>query len=194
MNRMLKCAVTAVIALAFGSAAAQNAPVTGRTVLDYAANPPGFGWGTGVATSTAGTFHAGGVAACDGCHVMHNASNGVARSTRVAPWTNAVPAFLLQGTDQSSTCLICHGGTTTGAGVGSANAYRIANVDAAGAKFEADVTLPRFAHFIDNAQNVFLPGDLVNAAGAEERVDEFSVVDEDAITRRGERAHHLAHD
>jgi len=39
---------------------------------------------------------------------MHNASNGVARSTKVAPWTDAVPAFLLQGSDQSSTCLMCH--------------------------------------------------------------------------------------
>lgn len=59
-------------------------------------------------------FHAGGVAACDGCHVMHNANNGVAKSTlsgsAVAPWTNVTNMYLLQGSDQSSTCLICHSG------------------------------------------------------------------------------------
>lgn len=63
-------------------------------------------------------FHAGGVAACDGCHVMHNASGqGVAKSTlagsAVAPWTNVTNMFLLQGSDQSSTCLICHSGAKT---------------------------------------------------------------------------------
>jgi hypothetical protein len=117
---MLKFAMAAVIALAAGNGWAQ---VTGKTVLN---NPAATGanlWQplTGSATypgspqvsATTGTFHAGGVAACDGCHVMHNANNGVARSTTVAPWTNAVPAFLLQGSDQSSTCLMCHGDNNT---------------------------------------------------------------------------------
>jgi hypothetical protein len=62
-------------------------------------------------------FHAGGVAACDGCHVMHNASSGVAKSTlngsAAAPWSNVTNMFLLQGSDQSSTCLICHEGKKT---------------------------------------------------------------------------------
>jgi hypothetical protein len=101
--------MAAVIALAAGNAWAQAA-VTGKQVLGSDA----FGWKTGVPGTTSaatGTFHAGGVAACDGCHVMHNASKGVARSTKVAPWTDAVPAFLLQGSDQSSTCLMCHGDT-----------------------------------------------------------------------------------
>jgi hypothetical protein len=65
------------------------------------------------AFASAYAFHDGGVAKCDGCHVMHNASNGKsvttaggqpARSDKTNP-------YLLQGSDQSSTCLICHGGT-----------------------------------------------------------------------------------
>ena len=115
MNRIMKFAMAAVIALVSGSVQAE---VTGKTVLGTNANlwdPAGpFTPQTSAAT---GTFHAGGVAACDGCHVMHNASNGVARSTRVAPWTNAVPAFLLQGSDQSSTCLLCHGTNTGSVGL-----------------------------------------------------------------------------
>jgi len=66
------------------------------------------------ASGSAYAFHDGGVAACDGCHVMHNASNGQTRSTiggaGQAKWTNKVNPFLLQGADQSSTCLNCHGG------------------------------------------------------------------------------------
>jgi predicted CXXCH cytochrome family protein len=42
---------------------------------------------------TSYAFHSGGVAECMGCHEMHGAKG----------------ASLLQGTDQSSTCLICHG-------------------------------------------------------------------------------------
>jgi hypothetical protein len=112
MNRIMKFAMAAVIALVAGSSQAE---VTGKTVLGTNANlwdPAGpFTADTSAAT---GTFHAGGVAACDGCHVMHNANGGQARSTKVAPWTNAVPAFLLQGTDQSSTCLMCHGDSVPG--------------------------------------------------------------------------------
>jgi len=77
-------------------------------------------------------FHDGGVAECDGCHVMHNAgpSQGGKKSTfngnsailgtnqggsasAVAPWTNVTNAYLLQGSDQSSTCLMCHAGPKT---------------------------------------------------------------------------------
>ncbi len=39
-------------------------------------------------------FHSGGVAECDGCHSMHTPAAG--------------GSFLLQGSDQSSTCLNCH--------------------------------------------------------------------------------------
>lgn len=118
MNRMLKFAMAAVIGLAFGSAQAQ---VTGGNVLNGGGSPTNWqansnlwqpnGPYSNATSALSGTFHAGGVAACDGCHVMHNASNGKIRSTKVAPWTDAVPAFLLQGSDQSSTCLMCHGGT-----------------------------------------------------------------------------------
>ncbi|BDG09225.1 cytochrome C [Anaeromyxobacter paludicola] len=115
MRIRMQWAAAIIAAFAFG-ANAQTA-VTGKDVT-------ATGWFNGVATSKTGTFHAGGVAACDGCHVMHNASNGVARSTKVNPWNDAVPAFLLQGADQSSTCLICHGDTTAG---GSTRPYVIVN-------------------------------------------------------------------
>jgi hypothetical protein len=108
--------MAAVIALVAGNGSAQ---VTGKAVLNNNSNlwtpltgTNTYAPGSPEVNALTGTFHAGGVAACDGCHVMHNASNGVARSTTVAPWTNAVPAFLLQGSDQSSTCLMCHGDTT----------------------------------------------------------------------------------
>jgi hypothetical protein len=130
MNGMSKIAMAAALALSFGNAQAQAAR-TGKDVLNANTNQwqPGALTGTTYISGTqvnsqTGTFHAGGVAACDGCHVMHNASSGVARSTKVAPWTNAVPAFLLQGSDQSSTCLVCHGDNVPG---GNANPYVIMN-------------------------------------------------------------------
>jgi hypothetical protein len=71
-------------------------------------------------------FHDGGVAYCDGCHVMHNASSGTAKATAAAnaaqglapvgqpQWSNSVNKYLLQGSDQSSTCLICHSAQPAG--------------------------------------------------------------------------------
>jgi hypothetical protein len=118
--------MAAVVALSAGSVLAAPA-WTGKDALGANLNAwdPAKGpyAGNTEVTATTGTFHAGGVAACDGCHVMHNASKGVARSTKVAPWTDAVPAFLLQGSDQSSTCLICHGDTAHSA----STPYVIAN-------------------------------------------------------------------
>ena len=63
-----------------------------------------FAWGSAYA------FHDGGVAYCDGCHVMHNASNGDAQTTKGGQpaRSDKTNPFLLQGSDQSSTCLICH--------------------------------------------------------------------------------------
>ena len=49
---------------------------------------------TGIAT-TSFAFHSGGVAECTGCHSMHSPAPGSG-------------AFLLQGNDDSSTCLNCH--------------------------------------------------------------------------------------
>ncbi len=57
-------------------------------------------------------FHSGGVAYCDGCHTMHNSSNGSRMGT--AGSVGQANAYLLQGTDQSSTCLICHSGSAAG--------------------------------------------------------------------------------
>lgn len=62
-------------------------------------------------------FHDGGVAYCEGCHTMHNSLGG---STMYKSTTKgSVPkgsvgtanAYLLQGSDQSSTCLMCHAAT-----------------------------------------------------------------------------------
>jgi hypothetical protein len=62
-------------------------------------------------------FHGGGVASCESCHTMHNSKDGAVMS-RTTTTTGVQAAslavgqagvFLLQGTDQSSTCLNCHG-------------------------------------------------------------------------------------
>ena len=60
-------------------------------------------------------YHDGGVAYCEGCHTMHN-SLGSQRMYRSNSQTSGpqgsvgtTNAYLLQGTDQSSTCLMCHG-------------------------------------------------------------------------------------
>src|SRR5512146_1150746 len=60
-----------------------------------------------VAAGNAAAFHEGGVAACDGCHTMHNTSGGQPMTTR-----GSGNRYLLLGSDQSSTCLICHSSST----------------------------------------------------------------------------------
>ena len=66
-------------------------------------------------TGSAFAFHDGGVAKCDGCHTMHNSKGGAVMTTDgVARGTVLVGnAYLLQGSDASSTCLGCHGKGTT---------------------------------------------------------------------------------
>jgi hypothetical protein len=55
-------------------------------------------------------YHDGGVAYCDGCHTMHNSKGGVAvKGTQFQG-----QPYLLQGSDQSSTCLNCHASSTGG--------------------------------------------------------------------------------
>jgi predicted CXXCH cytochrome family protein len=111
--RALKLALAAVAAVAF-DASAQTAVTGMGSPPSGAYQPPVI---AGSQPDNQG-FHAGGVAACDGCHVMHNASGGVAKSTTgagasVSPWSNVTNMYLLQGSDQSSTCLICHSGQKT---------------------------------------------------------------------------------
>src|SRR5512137_909092 len=66
-----------------------------------------------LACGSAYAFHDGGVAACEGCHVMHNASGGASKSYLPNHYNDAANgAYLLQGADQSSTCLICHADRT----------------------------------------------------------------------------------
>jgi predicted CXXCH cytochrome family protein len=112
--RTLKLALAAVAAVAFNA----NAQVTGP----HGMGTPPTGYYQNVIVAGSGAvdnfgFHAGGVAACDGCHVMHNANGGIAKSTTGLSgepmWNNHTNAYLLQGGDQSSTCLICHGSTDT---------------------------------------------------------------------------------
>ncbi len=58
-------------------------------------------------TNTSYAFHSGGVAECEGCHTMHNSFEGVKMTVNgLAPGTTN--AYLLKGSDQSSTCLNCH--------------------------------------------------------------------------------------
>lgn len=58
-------------------------------------------------TSTSYAFHSGGVAECEGCHTMHNSFEGV-KMTVNGLATGTTNAYLLKGSDQSSTCLNCH--------------------------------------------------------------------------------------
>jgi hypothetical protein len=57
-----------------------------------------------VSWGAARAFHEGGVGACEGCHTMHGKPSG-----------DPVGRSLLIGSDPSSTCLGCHGGTNAGA-------------------------------------------------------------------------------
>jgi hypothetical protein len=65
---------------------------------------------------------------------MHNANGGVAKATTglsgEPQWNNHTNAYLLQGGDQSSTCLICHGSTAANLGDGSANQFVVADLNA----------------------------------------------------------------
>jgi len=58
-------------------------------------------------------FHSGGVAECEGCHTMHNSLNGTKMTLNSLPIGQANPN-LLQGSDQSSTCLNCHASDSAG--------------------------------------------------------------------------------
>ena len=74
------------------------------------------------------TFHSGGVAYCEGCHTMHNSLGGnpvAVRTVTTSGTTSQIASgkpgnsvafqgenYLLQGSDQSSTCLNCHAGAT----------------------------------------------------------------------------------
>jgi len=60
---------------------------------------------------TSYSFHDGGVAACDACHTMHNSSGNFPMTKNAMPLGQG-NIFLLRGSDQSSTCLNCHAGST----------------------------------------------------------------------------------
>lgn len=66
-----------------------------------------------VLAGSAYAYHSGGVAECDGCHTMHNSKDGTAM-TRNALGVGVTNPYLLQGSDASSTCLNCHGESSTG--------------------------------------------------------------------------------
>ncbi len=75
------------------------------------------------ASGSALAFHDGGAAYCEGCHTMHNSSGNQAMNKGKAVLTGV--NYLLQGSDQSSTCLNCHGTTAAKAG-----GYHILTTDA----------------------------------------------------------------
>jgi hypothetical protein len=56
---------------------------------------------------TAGAFHKGGVAECDGCHTMHNSLGGE-RMTANSLSSGTTNPYLLRGSTASGTCLNCH--------------------------------------------------------------------------------------
>jgi hypothetical protein len=58
-------------------------------------------------------FHDGGVAYCDGCHTMHNSSGNKAMAKKGASTQFQGLNYLLQGSDDSSTCLNCHAAADT---------------------------------------------------------------------------------
>jgi hypothetical protein len=82
-------------------------------------------------SSTSFAFHSGGVAECEGCHTMHNTktSGTTASGHTGSPSTLGVgigAAYLLQGSDQSSTCLNCHNQPDTDiVGTTKSNSYHI---------------------------------------------------------------------
>src|SRR6266567_4722534 len=64
-----------------------------------------------IPAGTSWAFHDGGVGNCDGCHTMHNSSGGLAMTKNGLP-PGTANKYLLQGSDPSSTCLVCHAGST----------------------------------------------------------------------------------
>jgi hypothetical protein len=62
-----------------------------------------FALALALAPALALSFHDGGVGACEGCHTMH-----------AKPTGERIGASLLHGSDPSSTCLACHGGSSPG--------------------------------------------------------------------------------
>ena len=67
-------------------------------------------------------FHDGGVANCDGCHTMHNSSGNKAVAKKGGSTQFQGYNFLLQGSDDSSTCLNCHAANDA---VGSPKSYHV---------------------------------------------------------------------
>jgi hypothetical protein len=69
------------------------------------------------ASGSALAFHDGGAAYCEGCHTMHNSSGNAAMGKGGNATQLKGVNYLLQGSDQSSTCLIsgCHANTAANA-------------------------------------------------------------------------------
>lgn len=65
----------------------------------------------GLMASNALAFHDGGVARCEGCHTMHNSKDNATMINGGTQFQGV--SYLLQGSDQSSTCLNCHGAAQT---------------------------------------------------------------------------------
>src|SRR5947209_19524802 len=66
-----------------------------------------------IASAPAYAFHTGGVAECEGCHTMHNTRAGGTKGIVIGRGVGNGAAYLLQGSDQSSTCLNCHNSADT---------------------------------------------------------------------------------
>jgi len=78
-----------------------------------------------ISLATAGSalaFHDGGVAYCDGCHTMHNSSGNKAMAKKGNSTQFQGLNYLLQGSDDSSTCLNCHASADA---VGKPSGYHV---------------------------------------------------------------------
>jgi len=104
-------------------------------------------------SSNALALHAGGVAHCDACHTMHNShDNPVAGGTGDLSPGNA---YLMKGSDPSSTCLICHNETTA-----PASGYHIATNDGSGKSQGGDFYWVKTAiTFLERGNSVTLDPD-----------------------------------
>jgi hypothetical protein len=60
------------------------------------------------------SFHSGSAAYCEGCQTMHNSSGGKAMAKKGNSTQFQSQPYLLQGSDQSSTCLNCHAAHASG--------------------------------------------------------------------------------
>jgi hypothetical protein len=102
-----------------------------------------------IAAAPAWAYHSGGVAECEGCHTMHN-TKGSGRAVPLAGGVGNGAKYLLQGSDQASTCLNCHNQPDT-----APSSYHISTDDS---MFTTTVTGTSYANPANKAPVEMTPG------------------------------------